>query len=431
MSAWSSDPDNPVLDLATLRFAVANDGASLRAALEDTRVNVISGDVVLDAAGEVVMRSLSATGSSTSFSWGASLFSFFLTGAPPAPAPALTLDAWARAGAGAGRGLRVAICEWRALAPTLVILKTVPGAGWLTPEEDGWEAVLAAEAAADLTEAAAGTAAGAGAGAAVLKPGAGMLPLLRVPQRGALCGVPTLIVAAEPLTGPHGPHAGEVAPPALFNAAGAPVSPAAQVAAARAFLRAVSEALPLALVALGWTTAARAEGGGAAGGSRGLFYNEACIDLMEAACRDAAIEGTRIALPLRASYVRETLAQGLLSRLLSGVPGASLLVWSPVPLPVDEIAWLRKALPKEMTAWALPTGTGVCVCDTIKEAVDEGDELLVKANALAAASLPLRQRHHHLLSSLPPRTLFIALAAMASGVITTAAALVILQRLRR
>jgi hypothetical protein len=430
LSAWTQDPDHPLLDLGTLRFTVANDMASLRDALNDTSVNIICGDVILldDVSGVVIMKSnaqavtAAVTPQLHNFS-----FDFFRGGTHTSSTPGpvtLTLDAWAHAVAGAGRGVRVSICEWRALAPTLAILKTIPGAGWLTPEEDGWEAVIAAEQAADLAMQEAGTS----GEVPVLKPGAGMLPLLRVPQRGALCGVPALIIAAEPLSGPHGMHAGEAAPASTFNPAGAQVSPAAEVAAARTFLRHVGETLPLAIVAMGWTTAAKAEGGGAAGGSRGLFYDESSVDLMEAACRDAAIEGTRISLPLRASYVRETLKSGLLSRLLSGVPGASLLVWSPVPLSVDENAWLKKALPKEITAWALQERPDVC--GTIKEVVEATDEddgersvSMSRLGPAAAAAQEMMIRR--------PSVMTIALVATVSGLVTTAAVLSLMRMKRR
>lgn len=425
MSAWTADPDHPLLDLGTLRFAVANDLASLRDALNDTRINIFSGDVILDeVSGVVMMKSNQSHHSINAPQLNNFTFDFFRgthsSSSSSSSTPAtvtLTLDAWAHAVAGAGRGIRISISEWRALAPTLAILKTIPGAGWLTPEEDGWEAVIAAEQAADLAMEAGNTNGGV---AAVLKPGAGMLPLLRVPQRGALCGIPALIIAAEPLSGPHGMHVGEAAPSATFNPSGVPISPAAEVAAARSFLRAVGESLPLAIVSLGWTTAAKAEGGGAAGGSRGLFYDEPSVDLMEAACRDAAIEGTRITLPLRASYVRETLARGLLSRLLSGVPGASMLVWSPVPLSVDEVAWLNKALPKELTAWALPLTPGG-VCDTIKEVADATDEGEDGAGSQPAQQMMIRR----------PSVMTIALAATVSGVFTTAAAFALMRMRRR
>ena len=424
MSAWTQDPEHPLLDLGTLRFTVANDTASLRDALNDTSINMIYGDVILDDVSGVIMKS-NAQAVTAAVTPQLNYFSFFRGGThtnnnTPAPPVTLTLDAWAHAVAGAGRGVRVSICEWRALAPTLEILKTIPGAGWLTPEEDGWEAVIAAEQAADLAMQEAGT-----SGVPVLKPGAGMLPLLRVPQRGALCGIPALIIGAEPLSGPHGMHAGEAAPFSTFNPAGAQVSPAAEVAAARTFLRAVGETLPLAIVALGWTTAAKAEGGGAVGGSRGLFYDESSVDLMEAACRDAAIEGTRITLPVRASYVRETLASGLLSRLLSGVPGASLLVWSPVPLSVDENAWLKKALPKEITAWALQCEMPD-VCGTIKEVAeatdeDDGERSVSMSRPAAAQEMMIRR----------PSVMTRALVATVSGVFTTAIVLSLMRMKRR
>lgn len=423
VSAWSSDPEVTVLDLDSLRFSIANDAASLRKVLNDPHINMVSADVQLNSAGVPVVASPVADAPDTWLSW-APRWARDNSGNNDK----LTLETWARAVAAAGRGIRVCFHDWQALAPALAVLKTVPGAAWRTPEEEEWEAnketfegalEAALEESAGRSESSVKRSAGAGASAA----GVGVLPLLRLPQRGALFGIPGIYICADVINGPIGPHADETAPHATFNPAGAAGSPAAQVAAARAFFRAVGEALPLAIVSIGWTTSTRAEGRGAAGGSRALFYDDACVDMMEAACREAAVEGTRVALALRASYVRETLSRGLLSRLISGVPGASLLIWSPSTLPADEISWLRRALPKEITAWAIDTGSGAAAARAARDNASRDHGVILEEDA---AEDPVTGAAKQGAAGLEPTSVFLCAAAV--GVVTVGVALAVLRR---
>jgi hypothetical protein len=421
VSAWSSDPDVSVLDLDSLVFSNASDAASLRRVLNDPHINMVSADIQLNSAGVPVIAQSKLDVPNTWLSWAPRW------GRDNGCNDNLTLETWARAIAAAGRGIRVCFHDWQTLAPALAVLRTVPGAAWRTPEEDEWEAnkeafegalEAALEESAGRSESSVKRSAGAGAAG-----GVGVLPLLRVPQRGALFGIPALYICADVINGPVGPHADEAAPPATFNPAGAAGSPAAQVAAARAFLRAVGEALPLAIVSLGWTTSTRAEGRGAAGGSRALFYDDACVDMMEAACREAAVEGTRVALALRASYVRETLSRGLLSRLISGVPGASLIIWSPATLPLDEISWLRRALPKEITAWAIDASSGAAAARASRDSASRDHGVILEEDA---AEDPVMGAAKEGATGLEPTSVLLCAAAV--GAMTAGIALAVLRR---
>ena len=150
------------------------------------------------------------------------------------------------------------------------------------------------------------------------------------------------------------------------------LSPADQEDAAAAFLQAVHVSAPLAILSPGWTTA-----------GEGLSYSASHVDAMVRVCHrvcgdpPASVCGEPPAsgasqpdapstaasnplpaavftFPVRGSYVRTSWPQ--LSRLLASLPPASaaasgLTVWSNVPLPAEELAWLAATLDPQRTLY--------------------------------------------------------------------------------
>jgi hypothetical protein len=121
-----------------------------------------------------------------------------------------------------------------------------------------------------------------------------------------------------------------------------------QEAAAAAFLSGASAAFPRAILSPGWTT-----------GGEGLRYSAGDVDAMLRVC-SAAVEAAVapsdsplvFTFPVRATCVRPSWEQ--LSRLLAagavaGAAGTTLTVWSNVPLPEAEWAWLREHLDPGLT----------------------------------------------------------------------------------
>jgi hypothetical protein len=146
---------------------------------------------------------------------------------------------------------------------------------------------------------------------------------------------PAVIINADVITG--------TGPTCLFNSTGLPLSRIEQIKEARQFIKIVGEAIPYAILSLGWTTRAKEEG---------LEYSDEMTDDMEKVLEEFVDLGLPVTLAVRASYIR--LSINRLSRFFRH-PTVSFSVWSNCQLKEGEEEWIRSTLPVDRTAYDLPS----------------------------------------------------------------------------
>jgi len=144
--------------------------------------------------------------------------------------------------------------------------------------------------------------------------------------------IPAIMINADILTG--------TGPVCVFNSTSSKLSRREQVQEARQFITTVGEAVPYAILSLGWTTE-----------REGLGYSEEMIDDMEQVLEGFVDMGLQVTLAVRASYVRSSIH--LLSRFLKHQT-VSFTVWSNCKLSKGEEEWIRSTLPSDRTAYDLP-----------------------------------------------------------------------------
>lgn len=119
-----------------------------------------------------------------------------------------------------------------------------------------------------------------------------------------------------------------------------------QISEARAVIRTVCESLPLAILSLGWTTAAE-----------NREYTSAMVDEMLRVVHDHAEAGLAFTFPVRGTYVRKSWQQ--LRRLVDpavcpAFACTSLTVWSNVGLREEDESWMRANLDPARTMYDVP-----------------------------------------------------------------------------
>ena len=144
--------------------------------------------------------------------------------------------------------------------------------------------------------------------------------------------IPAIMINADILTG--------TGPACVFNSTVSKLSRREQIQEARRFITTVGEAVPYAILSLGWTTE-----------KEGLGYTEEMIHDMEQVLDGFVDMGLQVTLAVRASYVRSSI--NLLSRFLKHQT-VSFTVWSNCSLSKGEEEWIRNTLPADRTAYDLP-----------------------------------------------------------------------------